>query len=475
MYELVDHTDDVYAPHPRTAVFARARAHALAAPALCPSPREAFVLTGAVACALGALRRCGVAFSPGGDVLVSGSADATARLWRVEQQRSPTPLAEVKHPDAVSGVDFHPGGAHLCTACADSNVRVLNVRALPSAAAEPTVLRAHAGAVWSSAFSPSGEHIASASSDRSIALWDWKRAARVGTLHGHTNWVVDARFNGHGSALASASRDRSVRIWDVNTCDQVLELWGHESFTTCCAFGSGGSHMASQVFSGAHDKVVRQWDQNSGMEVAQFTGHVSGVYGLAVSGDGHVVATVSWDGTCRVWSVRMQKSLFVLPLQPNAAGASAAGARHSHQRLSSSRGLAVAMSAAGGIAVGGNGGALRVFEPPSSYAQPPATAASNTPRDPCTSRPAAAAGAQAEAKAPAGGAGGGAVEEWLVDALLEHLAAESRVDDFLDTHAVAKDEVVVLVHQYICSPSTLVHTRCRVCVFTHILRHIYPH
>ena len=53
-----------------------------------------------------------------------------------------------------------------------NRVRVLNVRALPSAAAEPTVLRAHAGAVWSSAFSPSGEHIASASSDRSRS---WQR------------------------------------------------------------------------------------------------------------------------------------------------------------------------------------------------------------------------------------------------------------------------------------------------------------
>ena len=198
-------------------------------------------------------------------MLASCSADASARLWRVEKRRCPTPLADVKHPDAVSGVNFHPSGEYLCTACADSNVRVLNVR---SAAAAPAVLRAHSGPVWSSAFSPSGEHVASASSDRSIALWDWRRATRVGTLHGHANWVLDARFDVHGSTIASASKDRSVRIWDVNTCDQVLELWGHESFATCCAFGGGCSSVASQVFSGGHDKVVRQWDQNSGMEVA---------------------------------------------------------------------------------------------------------------------------------------------------------------------------------------------------------------
>jgi WD40 repeat protein len=184
-------------------------------------------------------------------VLASGSADATARLWRVEKRRCPTPLAEVKHPDAVSGVNFHPSGEYMCTACADFNVRVLIVR---SAAAAPAVLRAHSGPVWSS------------------ALWDWRRAARVGTLHGHANWVLDARFNSQGSTIASASKDRSVRIWDVNTCDQVLELWGHESFATCCAFGGGCSSVASQVFSGGHDKVVRQWDQNSGMEVAQVLG-----------------------------------------------------------------------------------------------------------------------------------------------------------------------------------------------------------
>ena len=46
-----------------------------------------------------------VAFSPGAEHFVTGSADAYARIWAVEVERSPQPVLDLKHGDAVSGVD----------------------------------------------------------------------------------------------------------------------------------------------------------------------------------------------------------------------------------------------------------------------------------------------------------------------------------------------------------------------------------
>lgn len=234
---------------------------------------------------------------------------ATCIYLQIEPGRVPVPVLELEHPDAVSGVDIHPKKSQVCTSSADCNVRVWNVLKI-SRTLEPAVLSGHSGPVWSCRFSPSGAHIASTSSDDSIMLWDWQTSSRVGQLRGHTSWVTASGFDPGGAALCSASRDRSVRLWDLNVCEQVLELHGHDSWATCCALGGGGC-----LFSGGHDKIVRMWDTKSGMETGQFDGHVAGVYGIALSHDGHVIASASWDGTCRVWSLRMRKLLQTLALQ----------------------------------------------------------------------------------------------------------------------------------------------------------------
>ena len=334
----------------------------------------------------------------------------------------------------------------MCTACADSDVRVWRVssamRNLGSySQEEPTVLRGHTGPAWSCAFSPSGRHVSSTSSDRTIALWDWQRAAKVGVFRGHTHWVSCARFNADGNLLCSASRDRSVRLWDVESESNILELMGHEAWTTCCAFG--GAHGAGRaVFSGSQDKVVRQFDLSSGMEVAQFVGHVAGVYALAVSPDGNVMTTASWDGTCRVWSVRMNRQIARLPLTTHSQGTSGSdcgggdGGGSGARRLAQSRGLAVAMSSAGSIAVGVSGGTVCFFEPPEQQQQPQQHSKEKVADNGSLSSCPAEVPLTIVRPKPAPKA---AVEDWLVDALLEHLAAETRVTDFLDLHARAMD------------------------------------
>lgn len=59
------------------------------------------------------------------------------------------------------------------------------------------------------------------------------------------------------------------------------------------------------------------------------------VSGLDISSDGLMLASVSWDGTCRLWSLRMRKLLCVLPCSDKPTkGSGAIG-------LANVRGLAV--------------------------------------------------------------------------------------------------------------------------------------
>ena len=169
----------------------------------------------------------GVAFSPDGKTLASGScakpidkgacSQGEIRLWDVatRQQIGP-PLAA--HANLIYSVAFSPDGKTLASGSGDNNIILWNV-----ATRQPlgSPLTGHKAAVWSLAFSPDGKMLASGSKDGTVILWD------VATLQpitppfkGHTNTVFSVAFSPDGRTVASASKDTNIILWDVN-----LESW----------------------------------------------------------------------------------------------------------------------------------------------------------------------------------------------------------------------------------------------------------
>jgi WD40 repeat protein len=68
----------------------------------------------------------GVAFSPDGRTLASGSADATVKLWDVASGREVRTLSG--HARGVDSVAFSPDGRTLASGSGDNMVRVWGVR-----------------------------------------------------------------------------------------------------------------------------------------------------------------------------------------------------------------------------------------------------------------------------------------------------------------------------------------------------------
>gem|GEM_PF-827246 len=235
----------------------------------------------------------GVAFSPDGATIASGSEDATVRVWDVATGTERRVLKG--HAPGVLSVAFSPDGATVASGSDDSTVRVWDV----ATGTERQVLKGHAQSVWSVAFSPDGATVASGSDDATVRLWDVATGSERRVLKGHGQSVLSVAFSPDGATVASGSLDSTVRVWDVATGTERRVLKGHAQSVSSVAFSPDGATVAS----GSEDATVHLWDIAMGFERQVLKGHAQSVRSVAFSPDGATVASSSEDSTVRVWDV----------------------------------------------------------------------------------------------------------------------------------------------------------------------------
>jgi WD40 repeat protein len=232
-----------------------------------------------------------VAFSSDGKLLVSGSEDNTVKVWDTKTGECVHTLSG--HTSWVHGVAFSPDAKLIASVSGDNTCRLWDVESGKSIA----VLRGHTGAVWTVAFSPDGKYLATGSSDKTVKIWDIAQKSVTQTLKGHDGAVRCVTFNPSGALVASGGRDNAVIIWRVRTGEKVNTLQGHKGWIEDLVFTSDGVTLIS----GSGDKSLRVWSTASGQCNQILANHEREVLSVSLNSNGLRLISGSCDNKINVW------------------------------------------------------------------------------------------------------------------------------------------------------------------------------
>jgi WD40 repeat protein/serine/threonine protein kinase len=189
-----------------------------------------------------------VAFHPNGRLLATVCSYGV-KLWDVGEGTLVRALNG--HQWVVSGLAFSPDGNWLASGSWDQTVKVWDTRT----GVLVHSLGGQAGRIWSVAFSPDGQLLAGAYANGTVEVWDTQTYHERLMLRGHGGGVRCVTFSADGTQLATGSHDQTVKLWDSTTGACRLTLCGHSGSVRSVAFSPDGHRLVS----GSMDGTARLW------------------------------------------------------------------------------------------------------------------------------------------------------------------------------------------------------------------------
>ena len=252
-----------------------------------------------------------VAFSQDGNNVVSGGCDqldgagtcirGTARVWEASTGNE---ISHVTHDGRVQSVAFSPDGQLVVSGSIDKTVKVWETET-----GKVVFIKTHDARVNSVGFSPEGNYVISVSDDMTGRIWEAKDGKEITTMK-HDGTIRSFSFNLDGSLVVLGSCDirddffrtceqGSARVWNIETGKEISRMI-HEDQVNSVRFSPDGQY----VVSGSSDNTARVWEVVTGKEVYRMT-HNAAVYVVAFSPpDGKYIVSGSADNSVRRWMWR---------------------------------------------------------------------------------------------------------------------------------------------------------------------------
>ncbi|GHO67964.1 hypothetical protein KSD_56980 [Ktedonobacter sp. SOSP1-85] len=253
----------------------------------------------------------GVAWSPNGKRIVSGSSDGTAQTWdAITGKNIVISQAKAKLSPYVDSVAWSPDGSRIAFGDGET-VQIVN-----AATAHHTFTYAPSsdGFVSSLAWSHDGSRIASVGSDNNqqvIRVWNARTGKTLLTYHGHNRDINALAWSPDDKWIVSSDNNKQVQIWNAASGNKHLihTGYGEHDIVKSVAWSPDGK----QIVSGSDNYTARVWDVATGQTHLTYSKHSSGVWGVAWSPDGKRIASAGAypDSTVQLWDAKTGGNVFV--------------------------------------------------------------------------------------------------------------------------------------------------------------------
>jgi WD40 repeat protein len=135
-----------------------------------------------------------IAISPDGQILISGSADKTIKIWHLDTGDVLYTLTG--HSDEVKSVVVSPVSVSPSKMVGDRH----NSNPYGEAMAQVQEF---------------GQILVSASADKTIKIWRLDTGELLQTLNGHSAAVNSVAITPDGEFIVSGSSDKTIKIWQI--------------------------------------------------------------------------------------------------------------------------------------------------------------------------------------------------------------------------------------------------------------------
>ncbi|MFN6537615.1 MAG: AAA-like domain-containing protein [Nostoc sp. EkiNYC01] len=283
-----------------------------------------------------------VAFTPDGQTIVSGSEDRTIKLWKRDSKNETYRQYKTLkgHTAGIWGVALSADGQTIASASLDKTIKLWNIDGT-----ELRTLRGHSASVWGVSFSKDNSFIASAGTENLVRLWQKENPFQKSII-AHEAGVWSIAIAPDSSTIATASHENTAKLWNrqgklfktftqsggaifevsfsddgkliaLRSYDDTVKLKKPDG-TLVATYKASLSKLLAAVLSpdgqtiamANVEKAVEIWKrvrvatpQESRPTPQVLKGHEAEVWEVAFSPDSRLIASVSGDGTAKLWTL----------------------------------------------------------------------------------------------------------------------------------------------------------------------------